>query len=77
MKVTILKWAKKAMARMPKNEQQRIAEAIFKLPGGDVKSLKGEPNGFRLRVGKWRVIFQKFDDELIIRDIGTRGGIYK
>lgn len=45
----------------------------------DTKSLKGYKNRFRLRVGKYRIIYEIHDDELIIiiADGGSRGGVYK
>ena len=77
MKITILKRGKKFMLGLPQREQHRIADAIFKLPQGDTKLLEGEKNAYRLRVGKWRIVYQILDDEVIIRDIGSRGDIYK
>ncbi|NLM75050.1 MAG: type II toxin-antitoxin system RelE/ParE family toxin, partial [Clostridiaceae bacterium] len=51
--------------------------AIYGLPKGDVKKLKGYEY-YRLRVGDFRVIFTKNDKELVILiiDIGNRGQIY-
>jgi len=44
----------------------------------DIKALQGR-QGFRLRVGKWQVIYHKDDDAMIILavDAGSRGDIYK
>ena len=77
MKITILKKGKKFLTSLPQSERERIAEAIFALPNGDIKPLKGTDGGFRLRVGKWRIVYQMTADEFIIRDIGSRGDIYK
>jgi mRNA interferase RelE/StbE len=44
----------------------------------DIKKLQGEPY-FRLRVGKWRIIFDR-DDEIkiiAIEKIKSRGDVYK
>lgn len=41
----------------------------------NVKRLQGR-EGFRLRVGDWRVIFDDDGNVLAILDIGPRGGIY-
>ncbi len=45
----------------------------------DIKQLKGYDNTFRLRVGKYRIIYEIYKNELIIilADGGSRGGIYK
>ena len=60
---------------MSKQHQQRISVAIIALPKGDVKPLRGEKSAYRLRVGDWRVVYQVIDNEIIIRDIGSRGDI--
>jgi mRNA interferase RelE/StbE len=54
-------------------------KAIFDIPNGDLKKLKGMNELYRLRVGDYRVLFEKYDDELkiIVVDIGNRGEIYK
>ncbi len=41
----------------------------------NVKAMQGS-DAFRLRVGKFRVIFEETDTQIIILDIGPRGGIY-
>lgn len=49
----------------------------IKPPEGDIKSLKGTNNEYRLRVGKYRIIYHYENDNLVILDIGSRGDIYK
>jgi mRNA-degrading endonuclease RelE of RelBE toxin-antitoxin system len=42
--------------------QVRVTAALERLAStghGDVKKLQGRPNDFRLRVGKWRVFFDR------------------
>ena len=55
-----------------------ISQDIENLKYYDVKSLKSK-DIFRLRIGKFRALFTKIDDELIILviNIGSRGEIYK
>ena len=53
-----------------------IVDAINKLPKGDVKKLQGQKS-YRLRVGDYRVIFDKNGDILYIEKIDNRGQIYK
>ena len=71
--------------KLPTDARQRIQEALRRLAEDanaaatlDIKTLQGRL-GFRLRVGKWRVIYHKDDDAMIILvvDAGSRGDIYK
>lgn len=80
----IKKQAKKALLSVPQPDRTRIAEKIVLLgknpddPILDIKKLKGEPY-FRLRVGSWRIIFDRDDEVRIIsiEKIKPRGGAYK
>ena len=77
--ISLTKKAEKFIKKQDKDTQKRIIRSIIELPEGDVKKLKGMNEVYRLRVGDFRVIFEKNDDELIIVviDIGNRGQIYK
>lgn len=57
----------------------RLIESIEKIPQGDIKKLKGEkyPALYRLRVGKYRIIYHIENEEIIIAKIDARGDIYK
>lgn len=55
---------------------KRIIKAINKLPKGDVKRLEGSQD-FRLRVGKFRILFDRAGNVIDIIDIDSRGQIYK
>ncbi len=78
------KAALKALMKLPAEARQRIQEALRQLADDtetdklDIKALQGR-DGFRLRVGKWRVIYHKDDNAMIILvvDAGSRGDIYK
>ena len=41
-----------------------------------VRALKGV-DGFRLRVGDFRVLFSENEAEIVVTAIGPRGGIYR
>ncbi|MCM1267743.1 MAG: type II toxin-antitoxin system RelE/ParE family toxin [Bacteroidales bacterium] len=56
--------------------RNRIRTAIHTLPSGDVKKLQGR-NGYRLRIGDYRVIFDRNGNVLYIERIDNRGQIYK
>ena len=70
--------------KLPADARQRIQEALRHLAADvdtarlDIKALQGR-DGFRLRVGKWRVIYHTDDNAMIILvvDAGSRGDIYK
>jgi len=55
--------------------RERIIAAINKIPAGNIKKLQGR-NGFRLRIGKYRVIFDDNGRVVFIERIGTRGDVY-
>lgn len=62
--------------------QQRIKEGVDGLleipPKGDIKAMQGQPAGtYRLRVGKYRIVYEIISDTLRILNIGSRGDIYK
>ncbi len=82
--IIIKKQAKKKLQSLPYFERTRIAEKIEFLgynpddPTLDIKKLIGHPY-FRLRVGDWRVIFDRQDKIKIIaiEKLASRGDIYK
>nr|DAP79952.1 MAG TPA: Cytotoxic translational repressor [Caudoviricetes sp.] len=77
--IIIKKPAKKFIEKLPKNDKQRIMDAIGKLPDGDnIKKLKGHDYIYRLRVGNFRILYTVNDNELIVVviDAGNRGQIY-
>ena len=62
--------------------QQRMKDGIDGLleipPKGDIKVMQGQPVGtYRLRVGKYRIVYEIISDTLRILNIGSRGDIYK
>jgi mRNA interferase RelE/StbE len=82
-KVVTTKSFAKALSRLPVNWQKRIVEKIKEVaadPYGrrnNVTKLQGR-DGYPLRVGDWRVIYELHDDrlELWALEVGPRGGIY-
>ena len=83
---SLLIWsqAKKKLQGLPRSERFRIAEKLEQLGRNpddsslDIKKLEGEPY-FRLRVGNWRIIFERHDVVKIIavEKIKPRGDAYK
>jgi mRNA interferase RelE/StbE len=82
LRIAFSRHAIRALRRMPVNEARRIRakiEAYARNPAAqanNVARLRGR-DGYRLRVGDWRVIFERDETTLAILDIGPRGGIYR
>lgn len=57
---------------MGRKDRQRIAAAIGLLPEGDVKRLRGPERLWRLRVGEWRVIFDRHTGDKVIDVLAVR-----
>lgn len=82
--VQICKQAKKKLSGLPQKQIVLIAEGIQFLalnPNDtrlDTKKLLGR-NEYRLRIGSWRVIYERYDylNIISIEKIGSRGDVYK
>ena len=77
MESTYSKQAEAFLEKQTDKQSARIKRAISTLPAGDVKKLRSIKDGYRLRVGKIRVLFVKNRDEIHIVQIDNRGDIYK
>lgn len=86
MNIFYSKVAVKMINSMDKPTKQRIRDGILGLievpPRGDIKNMQGIEEMYRLRVGKYRILYEyKKDDSdntvLHIVDVGSRGDIYK
>ena len=78
-KIIYLKRAFKILEDYDLNTRERIIKAIERIPQGDIKKLQGEkhPPLYRLRIGKYRIIYHIENEDIIIAKIDTRGDIYK
>ena len=76
MEIIYSKQAVKFLNKLNANTKLRITNAINRLPFGDVKKLKNLPY-YRLRVGDFRVIFNKAMQIITIMKIDNRGEVYK
>ena len=53
---------------------------LFRLSEGlelDLKPVEGEKDVYRIRVGKYRVLFRKFNKTVLVFRISPRGDVYK
>ncbi len=83
-KILMRRQAQKKLQSLPRNERVRLAEKINRLgdnpddPALDTKQLSGVPL-HRLRVGDWRIIYDRQDAVQIIaiEKIKPRGDAYK
>ena len=86
MQIEYSKKAAKYISGLDRSAKQRIKTAIEGLtenpPKGDINLMQGFSYGRkRLRVGKYRIVYNHFQDEYIailhIINVDSRGGIYK
>ena len=81
--IVLSKQADKTLRKMPRNLSKRIQEKLQLLasdpfaPNHNVTNLQNR-DGFRLRVGDWRIIYEIVDDQLIllVLRIAARGAVY-
>lgn len=72
--------AEKDLRAIPARDGKRIAKAILALrtgSSGDVKRLTNFTPEYRLRVGDWRVLFDRVDNKITIYCILHRREAYK
>jgi mRNA interferase RelE/StbE len=81
-KVTLRKKAIKTLRKVNDPIYSKLKEAIYNLstnprPYGYIK-LKGR-EAFRIRVADYRIIYEIFDDDLVVDviDLGNRSAIYE
>ena len=68
--------ATKFLKRQEQKVRERIETAIMSLPDGDVKKMRNQPY-YRLRVGDFRIVFDREGTVLMIVKIDNRGDVYK
>jgi mRNA interferase RelE/StbE len=80
MKVVLEKKAAKYLESLDAVMKHRINEALQDLakepPTGDIVKLQGE-NGYRRRIGDYRIVFDITETEVIVYKIAPRGQAYK
>ena len=80
MTVILSPQAAKYLKRLNEPIKSRIIKALNKLEleplQGDIKSLTGK-EGYRLRIGDYRALFDIIDNNIVIHAIAPRGQSYK
>lgn len=81
--IEVKRSAAKALKKIPKADQKRIADKIDSLaedlPNPDTTKMKGNNPFHRIRVGDYRIIYEIQEDVLLILvvKIGHRKDIYR
>jgi len=80
MRACLHKDADKYLSRLNAKDRERINDAIDKLekepPEGDIEPLTGQ-QGFRTRVGDYRLLWRIKDNTILVTHIDPRGQVYK
>lgn len=82
-RLDVTKQAQDDLKRVPSKDRERIARRLGGLtdnpPQGDVVKLQGDDARYRLRVGDWRVIFERVRDSrtVVVLAVHHRQGAYK
>ncbi len=78
--VEFSKKAAKEYRKLPHEYKILVDASLLRLSEDiptDLKPLKGEKDVYRIRVGRYRLLFKRIEETLLISKIGTRGGVYK
>jgi mRNA interferase RelE/StbE len=72
--------AAKQYKKLPKEYKSLVDIALLRLSGGlelDLEPVQGEKDVYRIRVGRYRVLFTKFNKTVLVFRISPRGDVYK
>lgn len=81
--VLVARRAAKAVAALPRREQQRVRAAIDLLADvprpPECVAMVGEAHAYRVRVGNYRIVYELLDDRLVVQvvRIGNRRDVYR
>jgi mRNA interferase RelE/StbE len=78
--VVIPEEIKSQLRSLPATVRQDIGYKLFLLQedlSRDIKKLKGMKNRYRLRVGKYRALFELEGSRITVYDVGHRKDIYE
>jgi mRNA interferase RelE/StbE len=80
MEVVVQENFYKKLKKLPKDVQIRTYDALkllerFPFIRLDIKKLKGKERIFRIRLGKYRIIFILIENKIYVSDIGARSRV--
>jgi len=72
------KQANKFLDKLDNDAENRIMDAIDKIPDGDITPYRSKKGYFRLRIGDYRILYTWLDGEIVfVAVIENRGQVYK
>lgn len=77
MEIKRSKKISKFLKKLQPKTAKRTSDAIDKLPSGDIETITGRIDEYRLRVGDFRILFIINDDLINVTNILSRGQAYK
>ena len=85
MKIAYRRDPQKALAGMQRAKAKDILAALDRIAAdpfarnNNIRPLKGVPNGYRVRVGDWRVSYtvDRGTDTIEVFEVAPRGGAYR
>jgi len=80
MKVVISKKTEKQLSKLNQFVSRKILKVLKKFESGekvDIKKMKGKGDEFRIRVGNYRILIKRFENnDYLVTEIGKRENIY-
>ena len=72
------KQAEKYLNKLDSKTRARVIAGIEKIPAGDIKLYKTNPEYSRLRIGDYRILFKWLsDNQIFVLLVERRGQVYK
>ena len=78
-KIKFSKSATKQYLNLPLNYKQIVDNTLKKFQDRipvDIKPIKSTENCYRIRIGRYRILLFKEDDNVLISEIDTRSNVY-
>ena len=79
-RIVIERPARKFIQKQPRDQQERIVAARYKLPyEGDIFPIRGQKGSYRVRIGTYRAFYDLYQDVLTVSviKVDNRGDVDK